>query len=178
MRILILTLAAACAAASVPAVAQTLKPGLWEMERKGGGDQRRDNPMAEMQKRMATMSPEQRKQMEAAMASHGMAMGRAGGMAMKICLTPDMVKRNEIPSSRGECKTTQKQRTGNTVTLAFTCVDPPSSGETLVTINSPESFASHTTTNADADRSEAASMDTQGKWLAADCGGIKPFQTR
>ena len=46
--------------------AQNLQPGLWEMHtRSGAGDAGMVQGMAEMQKQMAQMPPEQRKQMQA-----------------------------------------------------------------------------------------------------------------
>ena len=69
------------------ASAQSIKPGLWEMQHKMGGNPQIDQAMAQMQKQMAAMSPAQRKQMEAMMGQQGMTMptpGAGGGMAMKV----------------------------------------------------------------------------------------------
>ena len=58
--------AAIIASAVLPAAAQTLKPGLWELTNKmqGGSGQMQDS-MAQMQKQIASMPPEPRKMMEA-----------------------------------------------------------------------------------------------------------------
>lgn len=181
MRILTLPLVAACAALALPASAQTLKPGLWELQHKVGGNPRMDQATAEMQKQMAGMSPEQRKQMEGMMAGRDMPMGRSadGGMATKICMTREMAQRNQIPATRGDCKTTQQQRTGNTVKVAFTCTNPPSSGESQVTIDGPESFSSRSniTTTGDG-KPEKMTMEARGKWVSADCGTVKPIDAK
>lgn len=170
--------AAACALLALPAAAQTLKPGLWEMQHKAGGTPRMDQAMAEMRQQMDAMSPEERRQMESMMAGRGMQMGRAadGGMAMKVCLTPQMVQRNDIPASRGDCRTTRQQRSGSTLTMAFTCTDPPSTGESQVTFHGPEAFTSRSTIASTVDgRSETMTMEGSGKWLSADCGSVKPI---
>jgi len=49
---------------------------------------------------MAGMPPEQRKQMQDMLAKQGMGQGGAGGMSMKICMTREMVERNEMPSQQ------------------------------------------------------------------------------
>ena len=58
----------------------------------GAAGSKADAAMAQMQKQMAAMSPEQRKMVEDMMAKKGMQMGAApgGGMAVKVCLTPEM----------------------------------------------------------------------------------------
>ena len=113
-----LLLAAAC----LPAGAQTLKPGLWEISSKmqsGSGEM--EKAMAQLQQQLASMPPDERKAMEEAMAQRGMKMnaGSAGGMNVQMCMTRDMVERNEFPSQKGDCKTTQQSRSGNTMKMAF-----------------------------------------------------------
>jgi len=147
----------ACAAFS--ASAQNLKPGLWEVQHTMKGNPEMERQMEEARKQMAAMPPEQRKQMEAMMASRGVQMG-GGGQGMRMCLTKEMVERNEIPAQK----------------VNFTCTNPPSSGESQMTINSPESYAMKTTATSTIDgRVEKMSVEGTGKWVGADCGGLKPM---
>ena len=181
MKTLPFLLAALVCAAVLPAAGQSLKPGLWEMQHKAGGNPEIDKAMAEMREQMASMPPEQRKQMEQMMASRGMAMGATpgGGMAMKMCLTKEMVERNEIIDKRGDCRTTRQQRSGNTLTMAFTCNNPPSSGETQVTFSGNEAYSSRTTiTTKSNGQPETMTVEGTGKWLGADCGSVKPIQPK
>jgi hypothetical protein len=176
-RIAALAVLAACVA--LPAAAQSMKPGLWEMQQKMGGNPQMDQAMAEMQKQLATMSPEQRKQMEGMMAGRGVqvAPGAGGAMAFKVCMTKEMVERNEVPASQGDCKTTQQSRSGNTIKMAFACTKPPSTGESQVTLVSGESFQSKTTvTTTERGKPEKTTIEGTGKWLGADCGSVKPVQ--
>jgi hypothetical protein len=174
MRTTILIAATLLAAAPFAATAQSMKPGLWEIHNKS------DNPemsggMAEMQKQMAGMPPEQRKQMEAMLAQQGvkMAPGAGGGMVMQVCMTKEMVERNDVPMQDG-CRTTQQQRSGNTMKMAFACTNPPSSGEGQVIFNDPESYTSRMTMRSMAQgRNETTTMESAGKWLKADCGNVK-----
>jgi hypothetical protein len=176
MRIQLLAAAALLSLAAGTAGAQSMKPGLWEINNKMGGGQM-DAAMAEMRKQMAEMPPEQRKQMEAMMAQQGvrMAPGAGGGMAMQVCMTKEMAERNDMPMQEG-CRMTKNQRSGKTMRFAFACSNPPSSGEGQVTFASPESYSSHMTVRATVDgKTETTTMDATGKWLKADCGNVRPM---
>jgi len=166
-------------AMATSAAAQTMKPGLWEITNKmqpGSGEM--EKAMADMDKQMAGMPTEQRKQMQDMMAKQGMGMGQggAGGMRMKVCMTREMVERNEMPSQQqGDCKTTHSPRSGNTMKFSYTCAQPPSSGEGQITYVSDTAYTMKMATTATVrGRAEKMNMDTSGKWLSADCGNIKP----
>jgi hypothetical protein len=165
-----------------PAVgAQSIKPGLWEMQHKMGGSPQMDQAMAQMQQQMAAMSPAQRKQMEAMLGQQGVTMpapGAGGGMALKVCITPDMAARSELPSqSEGQCTSTVTSRSGNTLKMRFVCQNPPSTGEGTYTFSGDTAYTMKmvmTTTRQG--KPESMTMDGQGKWLAAGCGAVKPIQ--
>lgn len=179
MRFHSLLAAALLAGAVLPAAAQSLKPGLWEIHN------RMDNPemnqaMAQMQKELAGMSPAQRKQMEAAMAQQGVKMagpGTTGGMVVQACMTKEMIERNDMPLQEG-CRMTKNDRSGNTVKMAFTCSNPPSSGEGQFTSTSAEAYTSQMTVRSTAQgKEQVTKMNATGKWLKADCGNLKPVGT-
>jgi hypothetical protein len=176
MRIRYLAAAAALCLA-LPATAQTIKPGLWEINNKMSGGQM-DQAMSEMQKAMAGMSPAERKQMEEMMARQGVKMvapGAGGGMAVQVCMTKEQVERNDMPMQDG-CRMTQNTRSGNTLRMAYTCTRPPSSGEGTVTFHSSESYTSKMTVKStEQGRTETMTMDATGKWLGANCGNVKPM---
>lgn len=167
---------------ALPAAAQTMKPGLWEIQNKmgGSGDQgaKMAAAQAQMQQQMASMPPEQRKMIQDMMASKGvnMAPGTGGGMAVRICVTREMAARNEAPAqSQGDCKRETLQRSGNTTKFKFTCANPPSSGEGTVTINNPESYTMHMTMTGGRNPG-TMTMDAQGKFISSDCGSVKPIK--
>lgn len=170
----------AAASFSVSASAQTLKPGLWEIThgmKSSSGET--EKAMAQARQQMAGMPPEQRKMMEEMMAKQGMKMGAGGpgGSSIRMCMTKEMVERNEMPAQQGDCKTTQQQRSGNTMKMAFTCANPPSSGEGQYTIVSPEAYTMKMTMRtAVQGKPETMSMDGSGKWLSSDCGSVKPMR--
>ncbi|MFC7408064.1 DUF3617 domain-containing protein [Hydrogenophaga atypica] len=167
--------------ASGAAWAQSTKPGLWEIQHKMGGNPEMDKAMAEMQKQLAAMPPEQRKMMQDMMAKQGGAMptvGAGGGMALKICITTEMAARNDMPQqTEGDCTTTVTSRSGNTMKMKFVCTNPPSSGEGTYTFNGDTAYSMKMVmTSQHQGKPQNMTMEGQGKWLAADCGNVKPMQ--
>jgi hypothetical protein len=167
------------AIAVLPAMAQSTKPGLWEINNKMGGSAEMDKAMAQMQQQMAGMPPAQRKQMEDMMAKQGMSMGAGsgGGISVKVCMTREMVERNEMAQpQQGDCKSTASPRVGNTQKISFTCTQPPSSGEGQITFTSNEAYTMKmVTTTTVKGKPEKMTLEGSGKWLSADCGAIKPM---
>ena len=165
--------------ASPLAMAQNLKPGLWEINNKmQSGSGQLEKGMAEMQKEMATMPPEQRKMMQDMMAKQGVSVGAGapGSMAVNICMTKDMVERNELSAQPGDCKTSSAPRAGNTMKMSFVCTQPPSSGEGVVTFVSPEAYTMKMAMkSAMQGKPETITMEGSGKWLTSNCGAVKPI---
>ena len=173
-----LALAAALLAAALPAAAQSMKPGLWEIRNRMTNNPQMDQAMAEMQKQMAAMPPEQRKQMEAMMAQQGVRMvPGAQGMTVQVCMTKEQIERNEMPTGQSDCKITSQSRSGGTVKMAFSCPQPPSTGEGQFTMTSDVAYTSQMTVKTTMQgKTETTSMEGSGKWLGADCGSVKPMQ--
>jgi hypothetical protein len=168
------------AGTALSAVAQTAKPGLWEFSttmNDASGEMA--GAMAEAQRQMANMPADQRKMMEDMMAKQGinLRMNAGGGTSIKVCLTQEMVDRNELGAQQpGDCKHTSSPRVGNTLKFAFVCTTPPSSGEGEVTFISPEAFNTKMrTTVTRKGKPEKMSMESSGKFLSTDCGAIKPM---
>ncbi len=167
------------AACALPAAAQNLKPGLWEISNKMSGNAEMSSAMADAQKAMASLPPEQRKMMEEMMAKQGVRMGggAGGAMAVQVCMSKEMVERNELPAQQGDCKTTSQGRSGNTMKMAFTCTNPPSSGEGQVTFISSDAYSSKmNVTTVVNGKQEKMTMDGSGRFVSADCGTLKPMQ--
>lgn len=159
---------------------QKMRPGLWEhsvvMKSQSG---QMEAAMAQMQKSMASMTPAQRKQMEQMLAQQGVAMGPGGNTnTVKVRISPEQADLDRIPPQEG-C-TQNVQRTGpNSVAMAFSCKgpqgQPPTTGEGTMTFNGPTAYTGQfkvkTTSNGKPDQLDMAQT---GKWLAADCGALKP----
>jgi hypothetical protein len=159
--------------------AQNIKPGLWEFTTQmAGGSGKMADAMAQAQKQLESMPPEQRKMMQDMMAKQGVQMGTSagGGMTIKVCMTQEMVDRNEVSSHQGDCTHTNSPRSGNTMKFSFVCTKPPSSGEGQVTFTSPEAYSMQmTTTTTVQGRPEKMEMQNSGRWLGSNCGNIKPL---
>lgn len=161
--------------------AQSTKPGLWEISNRISGNAEMDAAMAQMQQQMASMPPEQRKMMEDMMARQGVSMpkaGAGGGMSLRICITPEMAARQEMPQqTEGDCTTKLVSRSSNTMKVSFECKNPPSSGEGTYTFQGDTGYtmqmAMKTVRNG---KTETMNLNGQGKWLSGDCGNIKPVR--
>ena len=177
-------LAAVIGASASLASAQSLRPGLWESANRTQfeGNSQMSAQMAQAQERLANMPPEQRQMMEQVMKQRGISMtpgANGSGMTVKYCLTKEMAERKEIPAQRGDCKTTHTQTGAGKKKIAFTCTNPPSSGEGEVTFSSPEAYSMKMVVNTTMQgRPEKMNMDMSGRWLAADCGDIKPYTAK
>lgn len=175
------TLFTALLGCATAASAQSIKPGLWEVQQKMGGQPQMDQAMAQMQKQLAGMSPAQRQQMEAMLSQQGMTLpsvGTGAAMALKVCITPDMAQRSELPAqTQGDCSSSVTSRSGNTVKMRFVCKNPPSSGEGTYTFSGDTAYnMKMLVRTTHQGQPTSMTMDGQGKWLAADCGTVKPIK--
>jgi hypothetical protein len=158
--------------------AQNLKPGLWEMTTNmQSGDKDISAAMAMAQRKLAALPPDKRKMMQDMLAKQGIQLGGASGGAvnLKICLTQDMVDRNELPAQKGDCTHTTSARVGATMKYSFQCTKPPASGHGEVTFISPEAYSMKMTATSSADgTNRTIDMLSNGRWLDSHCGAIKP----
>ncbi len=170
--------AAALVSTTFCAAAQTLKPGLWQIDSKlSSSSGEMERALAEAQKQLATMPPDQRKMMESMMAKQGVGMvAGAGTSSVKVCMTQEMLDRNEVVTQQGDCKHTTSPRMGNTMKFSFVCTKPPSTGEGQLTFVNPEAYSMKMTVNTPASgKAETMKMDATGKLLSTECGAIKPL---
>jgi hypothetical protein len=170
-------LAFACVAA--PAGAQTMRPGLWELSNKvGSADGQMQSAMAEMQKQLANMPPEQRKAMQQMMERNGVQMniGAGGALTTRMCMTKEMIQRKEFPVQEGDCKQKVTQQSPSKMKIAFSCSKPPTSGEGEMTLDSDTSYRARMhIKGTESGRQQEVDMDVAGKWLSADCGNLRPI---
>ena len=169
-----LLVAASCA------TAQTQKPGLWEVTSQiQSGGQDMGAAMAKMQKQMESMPPDQRKMVQDMMAKQGVQMGTSstGGVAIKICMTKEMIEQSHMAKPSEHCTHTLAPRSGSTQRFTYSCTQPPSQGQGEVTYVSPEAYTTKlTTTSTVGGKERNMDMQNAGRWLGADCGDIKPFK--
>lgn len=178
LRPLLSTLPLALTAIGVSAQNFAFKPGLWELSlNMKSASGMMEKGQDELQKQLAAMPPEKRKQMEQMMAQSGFAMGSKVNV-VKFCMTPEDASRPDVPNFNDQCKQEVTQRKGNTMKFRFNCAGkPPTSGEGEVTIASPTAYTSKSVVNTIVEgKPERLTMDHSVKWLAADCGAVKPIK--
>lgn len=164
---------------ALPASAQNIKPGLWEMTSSvDSADGQMKAAMAEMQKHMATMTPEQRKMMDQMMAKQGVQFSTTGdgGIHFKVCVTKEMAAQNELPiQQHGDCTHRRAPLSGGTMKVSFTCNKPRVDGDGEITFGGGTSYrAKMKVTSYEGGKPELTNTEIAGKWLGADCGSIKP----
>ena len=160
------------------AQAQAFKPGLWETNNKmgGGGGGKLQGALAMAQQHLASMDPEQRKQIEGMMSRQGVVISNDGVVA-KMCITPEMAAKQQLPiQQHGSCSYQHDKAVGNTMAFSFSCTNPRANGEGSATFTSPTAYTSSMRVTTDATgSSETVNIDSSGRWLAADCGAVKPI---
>jgi hypothetical protein len=157
--------------------AETIKPGLWETNSKiTSGNGKLKDAMAMAQQQLASMPADQRAKIEGMMARQGVVLNNDGVVA-KVCITPAMAAKQQLPvQQRGNCSFQNAPPAGKTMRYSFTCTNPDSSGEGSATFTSPTSYTSSTrVTTMATGASEMVGIDSSGRWLAADCGAVKPM---
>lgn len=158
--------------------AQTMKPGLWEIKNNmSTGSGELEKAMAMAQKEMAKMPADQRKMMEDMMAKQGIGMSAGSGTpTLKVCMTQEMIERNDLTAQQGDCQHTVLPRAGNTMKFSFVCSNPPSSGEGQATFESPEAYTVKMNVKTQAKgKTETMTLDARGKFLTSECGNVKPI---
>ena len=157
--------------------AQHIKPGLWEFKQTPQLDPARQAQMAQAQKAMESMPPEQRQMIEKMMAQKGVNVSMAGGaITIKTCVTKEQAERNMAPvNHQGNC-TQEIKRSGSTIQTHFVCTDPASEGDAIVTLRGNEGFTNDVTIRHQRQgKTETTKVSGEGRWLGADCGDVKPM---
>ncbi|WP_426176392.1 DUF3617 domain-containing protein [Massilia sp. TWR1-2-2] len=175
MNIRLAAILAIAALAAQPALAQNIKPGLWETNNKIGGG-KMQGALAMVQQQMQNMSPEQRSKIEGMMSSQGVVISN-DGLVAKVCVTPDMAAKRELPiqqRTNGNCTFQPDPPSGNKMTYYFSCANPKTLGEGTATFLSPTSYTSTTkVTTTATGASETVSIDSTARWVGAECGSVK-----
>lgn len=165
---------------AAPVFAGDMKAGLWEMKTikqiMDGRDMKAQMAaaQAQMQQQLASMPPDQRKQMEAMMGRQG----AGGGGTTQICISEEMAKRDSpMVDPDGRCQPTKMSRSGNTTRYEIDCTTEGrrsvGKGESTVSGNSISSRMDMTTT--DARGTHTMQTESQMTYLGADCRGLAPI---
>ena len=179
--------AATLALASTAALAQSapdLKPGLWSqsVQRMAGADGQVAADVKQMQAALANLPPEQRKMMEKMMAEQGVSLSDTGIKGeIQVCVTPADAKIDGFPVVPPGCKQTITRSGSDVWTVSAECAarpnQPPSILRgTLRTQGTTGYSGDFTVTAQGGPPAPPVKMKTQGRWISADCGNIKPIR--
>jgi hypothetical protein len=169
----------ACGWTTLPAAAQApkldIRPGLWELNnRVSSPDPQMQSAMTQMQAQLANMSPEQRQSLQQMLDRNGVQikLGAGGALQSRMCMTPEMIARQELPIQEGNCTQNTTPLSGNRLKIAFSCTKPRTSGEGEMTMDSDTSYRARVKIRSE--ERGTVDMDVNGKWLGADCGSVRP----
>jgi len=166
-----LLVAAACARA------ESIAPGLWEIKvtvetKATAASMRRYEAQ---RKRLESLPPEQRKEVEASMPKPGVPFIHTE----RTCITPEEARagsRFQGVEEDEDCRTVYGARKGGRISFESTCKEPPSSGKGEVVFDGPKAYSSTVNMKIRMPGEEPTESvyRTQHRWLAADCGSVKP----
>jgi hypothetical protein len=169
-----LTAGATLLAAPADAAAFGAQPGLWEVTTSGTAQGVPPIPP----EALARLSPEQKKKFLAAMQAM-MAQQNATHVA-KSCLTAEELQRGPTFASGRDksCQETVVKSTATEIEVREVCSEnsrPMLTGVLRFRATSPQTIVGTAdVTVGDGNRSMSMHRDISGKWLAADCGAVKP----
>lgn len=170
--------------AALPASAQSIKPGLWEVKSNGstsgaGHNKAMAEQMARMKEQMAAMPAAQRQQIEAAMAKAGAADFQLtdDGVIMKHCLSKEQAADySNLIVRDGSCTAVRSPAVAGISTFTMTCTKPQATGSGTVKFQGDTGYTlDMTMTTSVGGQSHTSKTSTTGKWLAASCGNVKPI---
>jgi hypothetical protein len=162
---------------AAPVLAGDMKAGLWEVKttKQVVDGQDMQAQMRQMQQQMASLPPEQRKQMEAMMGRQGIGMGPGG--ATRMCVSEEMAKRDTpVVDPDGRCQPAKVSRSGSTVRYEIDCMmegrRTQGKGESTFSGNSVHSRMDMVT--MDASGRHTMQSESQMTYLGPDCKGLAP----
>lgn len=160
------------ASSGLQAQTSPLQPGLWEISSRNmeiGGQQ-----LPEVSEMLAGMPAEQRQMMERMLKERGVELGN---QSVRICLTEAQLRASELPlqDPRSGCEQRITERSGNTWQFRFDC--PEARGQGEVRFLGPREFVTRVESTFQAGgQTQSGSMETQGRWIQADCANQRPVQ--
>lgn len=163
------------AAGAVPATAaQTLLPGLWQINSKvSSSDAETDATMSLLLNQVGQLPAAQRQQLEALAAQNGVTMPSVsadGALGANVCITPEMAARQQLPTGQPGACTSNNVPVAGGLQLSFTCTQPASSGRGTLRFTGDHAFSMtmNVTTSARG-KPEQMNVTGNGKWLGAAC---------
>ncbi|MEW7849199.1 DUF3617 domain-containing protein [Massilia aurea] len=173
---IIFALASVCAT-QVFAQQPTIKPGLWQIDVTLTGNAA-DNPVGGyvelMKSGMASMTPEQRAQIEKMLAASGTEL-KGDGLRTKQCITQaDISKFNVFGKKGGDSCTTKTTPIAGGMNVNMVCTQPRMKVDAVMKAENDTSyrFESVATVPGPDGKEIRQKSNGTGKWLGSECGKI------
>ena len=145
-----------------------IRPGLWEMTIK-----------SDAFKNIPKMPPEQLNKMREM--GINIPQMQDGGMVSKVCITREMAERDDatqLNQKESGCESKNYRRSGNSYSLDVVCNGPDLKGNGTMkgSYSGNERFSStYDFKGTSHGQPVNHRQESSGKWLAADCGSVKPI---
>lgn len=155
---------------ALPAFAAgNMRPGLWEV-----------TSQSPLTKSLPKISPEQIEQLK----QMGLDVSQLqnGAVVSRVCITKEMAEREELPpfnENEAGCKITKQSHHDATYLVDMQCdnAQMQGTGKSKTVFANSESFSSTANFSGTVQGIPVNDrVDTSGKWVADDCGGVKPFE--
>lgn len=156
-----------------------MKPGLWDVNSKmKSPNGEMEAAMTQMQAALAAMPPTDRKRMEAAMEKQGVRLGTGSGGAMntKICISKEMAEQKSLPFANGaNCTEKRGPFINGRMKVSYRCTNPAAHGDGELAFSGDSAMTMKMNTSSTQNgRTEQMSIESDARWLSADCGTLKP----
>lgn len=153
--------------------AQTVKPGLWEVERRQSklvqGRQALDlqKIQQQLEAQLQSMAPEARRLVEENLRSAGVVLGQ--GHNARVCVLPEYTHLARLAErlQQDGCSFGLQERGADFVRGRLQCSEPAAQGSYTATVSHPERLSSHTELNTPKGQ---LFIQASAQWLGADCG--------
>lgn len=152
---------------AVPLVASAEpRAGLWEFTSQLQQDGQALPDMQQMLGQLQNLPPEQRQMMEQMLAQQGV---KLGGSGVQLCLSEERLKAGDIPlqDSNSGCSHEITERRADLWKFRFKCPNGEGQGETRF-----QGDTAFTTTVNSVYDGKPSSMQSQARWVSADCAGL------
>ena len=150
-----------------------LKAGLWQVSIERDVNGRKAPDLSE---RLATMTPEARRKLEAMLKQRGVDTSGGAGKT-RVCLNSDSLAEGRWMRSAGRCKTDYSTRTASAWKWHSVCTNPASQVDGEAAFANPESYSvKMAITSSRQGKPQVVNQLINASWLSADCGDVKPLQ--
>lgn len=161
------------AASAVAPSDNGMRPGLWEV-----------STTSPLLKLAPQISPDQMAKLRQLAGQYGVGMPdiSSGAATGKVCVSPAMARQNILPGldqTRSGCRSLNARRTGSHYQAEISCASANISGSGVAQgdFTTPETFTGRSKFAGTVQGMPVDEQaETSGRWISADCGGLKAMQ--